>query len=160
MLSPDKSEWPSMVIQALFNAHPYLVFDDAKIVINDLEQEREVRDGVISIMVGGRVFQIPFVIKRGQLYPMDFFFDLETHDIYVLNKENFFKAIYATNNLGTPQEEQPQTPSVNINVTENVPQDPFTQVDRLALLNDSYGKVKVGMVQPVGRLRKVVIYEV
>jgi hypothetical protein len=162
ILPEDKSEWPSVILQALFNQHPYLVFDDAKVVINDLQTERDKYDGMVTVLVAGRNFQIPFFIKNGKLYPMDFFFDTETKDVAVLTKENFFKAVLVGNRLGEVQEQQPQQPGVvepRVNVREpNL--DQFTQIDRLALLNDDYGKVKVGMVKPEGRMRRVIIYEV
>jgi hypothetical protein len=162
ILPIDKTEWPSVILQALFNQHPYLVFDDAKVVINDLQTERDRYDGMVTVIVAGRNFQIPFFIKNGKLYPMDFFFDAETKDVALLTKDNFFKAILIGNSVGNVQEQQPMQPDAvqpQVNVREpNL--DPFTQIDRLALLNDDYGKVKVGMVKPEGRMRRVIIYEV
>lgn len=165
-MSNQKLEWPSQILQALYNQHPYLILDDAKVVINDLQKNSDNRaenyTGIIYAIAGQNILQIPFVIKDGYLYPMDIIYDEATDQTIWLTKNNFYKLVFSQSALGNLSKGQTQTPQVNYTDTSNNnTSTSFPEMlDRAGLVyGDNIGKVVVAHIIPNGRLRNVEIYE-
>lgn len=164
-LSTQKLEWPSQILQSLYNQHPYLILDDAKVVINDLqktEDRSEVYTGIIYAIAGQNALQIPFVIADGYLYPMDIMYDQNTDELIWLTKPNFYKVIFGEMALATPTNRTPTDTQININDTTNsqLARSYPELLDRTGLVyGDAVGKVVVAHIIPQGRMRKVDFYE-
>lgn len=95
-----KDQWAATLLQALYNQHPYLIVDSAKVNINDYALDDGVI-GIIYVTMQNHRFGIPCIIRNGEAYPFDILL-LPNGNVELLNKNNYEKLIAEIYQIATP----------------------------------------------------------